>query len=162
MAKIDTLRIYINVPQTLARYIKVGQLAEVLVPEFPDRTFTGKISNTAGALDPNTRTRQTEVRIDNRDHTLLPGMYAQVKITALRDDPWIRIPGTCLVPRQNGMYVIMVKDNKAHYQQVSIGRDFGDDIEIKSGLNSKELVVVSPAVDLREGELVTPEPIKAD
>lgn len=162
MAKINTLRIYVNVPQTIARYIRAGQLAEVFVPEFPERIFTGRITNVAGALDPNTRTRQTEVRIDNRDHALLPGMYAQVKITALRDDPWMRIPGTCLVPRQNGMYAVIVNDKKVHYQQVGIGRDFGDEIEIKSGLHNNDVVVVSPAIDLREGEPINPQPVKAD
>jgi len=162
LAKIDTLRIYVNAPQTIARYLKAGQEAVVVVTEFPERTFLGKISNIAGALDPETRTRQTEVRVDNSDHVLLPGMYAQVKITTERPTPWIRIAGTALVARSDGMYVVVVQPGyKAHYQQVAIGRDFGDEVEIQRGLNNNDVVVVSPPVDLREGEQVQPQPLTA-
>lgn len=154
IAKIDTLRIYINVPQTFASFIKAGLSADVKVPEFPGRIFKGKVTNISDALDPSTRTRQTEVQIDNRDHTLLPGMYAQVKLAVERTEPWIRVPGTALVPLSDGMYVVLARDNKAHYQKVEIGRDFGDEIEIKHGLKINEQVIVSPPVDLQENEPV--------
>ena len=158
IAKIEKLRIYINVPQAFARYLKEGQDANVLVPEYPERAFSGRISNISDALNPSTRTRQTEVRIDNYDHALLPGMYAQVRIKAERKEPWIRVPGTALVPLQNGMFVVVVENGKAHLQQVSIGRDFGDEVEIKAGLKPSAVVIVSPPVDLQEGEPVQPMP----
>ncbi|HEY9870680.1 MAG TPA: efflux RND transporter periplasmic adaptor subunit [Candidatus Obscuribacterales bacterium] len=161
LAKIDRLRIYVNVPQTFARYLNPGQKAEIHVPEYPERTFTGVVSNVAGALDPETRTRQTEVRIDNKDHALLPGMYAQVQITTRRADTWVRVPSTTLVPRPDGMYVVTVNDGKAHYQKVAIGRDFGDEVELRAGIAQGDTIVVSPPVDLREGEAVSARPLSS-
>lgn len=157
MAKIDALRIYISVPQRVSRYMKPGMMANVNVPEYPERKFVGIVTNVSGALDPNTRTRQTEIKIDNPDHALLPGMYAEVQVTTLREEPWIRVPGTTLVTRPDGMFVVVVtKDSKVHYQPITIGRDFGEEVEVKVGLKGGEQVVVSPSDDLREGE-----PIKA-
>jgi len=159
IAKLDVLRVYTNAPQTYAPYLKAGQKAEVLVPEFPGRLFAGEITHVSGALDPSTRTRQTEIRVPNPDHALLPGMYGQVRITAHRDAGWIKVSGTCLVARPEGMFVVVALDNKAHYQKVDIGRDFGDEVEISSGLKGGEQVIVSPPVDLREGEPVKLTPI---
>lgn len=154
MAKIDALRIYISVPQRVARYMRPGMMADVLVPEYPERKFVGIVTNVSGALDPNTRTRQTEIKIDNKDHALLPGMYAEVKLTTLREEPWIRVPGTTLVTRPEGMFVIVVNNSKVHYQPITIGRDFGEEVEIKVGLKNGDKVVVSPSDDLRDGEPV--------
>jgi RND family efflux transporter MFP subunit len=157
MGKIDTLRIYVSVPQRVARYLKVGMTADVMVSEYPERIFAGKVTNVSGGLDPSTRTRQTEIHIPNYDHALLPGMYGQVKLTGLREEPWIKVPGTTLVTKSNGQFVVVVKDGKAHYQPITIGRDFGDQIEIKMGLKGHEQVVVSPSDDLLEGEAVKPQ-----
>ena len=154
MAKIDSLRIYVNAPQRIARYLKAGMKADVVVPEYPDRKFVGLVTNVSGALDPNTRTRQTEIKIDNKDHALLPGMYAEVTMTTLREEPWIRVPGTTLVTKTDGMYVIVVKDGNVHYQKITIGRDFGNEVEVRTGLAGGERVVVSPSDDLRDGEAV--------
>jgi RND family efflux transporter MFP subunit len=159
LARIETLRIYVNAPQTVAHYIQSGQDAKITVPEFPDREFVGQVTNVAGALDPSTRTRQTEVHIDNRDHTLLPGMYATVQIIVHRTEPWIKIPSASLVPLADGMYVVVADNNRAHYQKIKIGRDFGDNVEISAGLKEDQQVVVSPPVDLREGEEVKPEAV---
>lgn len=160
MAKIDRLRIYVSVPQRVARYLKNGLKAQVDVPEFPDRKFEGIVTNVSGALDPNTRTRQTEIQMSNPDGALLPGMYAEVKLTAIRETPWIRVAGTCLVAKPEGQFVVIVKDGKAHFQPIVIGRDFGNEVEIRSGLAGHELVIVSPNDDLREGDPVQPEPAK--
>jgi RND family efflux transporter MFP subunit len=159
MAKIDALRIYVSVPQRIARYLATGMTADVLVPEFPERKFIGTVTNVSGALDPNTRTRQTEIKIENKDHTLLPGMYAEIKLGTLRQEPWIRIPGTTVVTRTDGLFVVMVQDGKVHYQPITIGRDYGDEVEIRIGLKGGETVVVSPSDDLREGENVQSQPL---
>lgn len=160
MAKIDRLRIYVQVPQRVARYLKAGQSAEIDVPEFPERKFIGKITNVSGALDPETRTRQTEIQIDNLDHALLPGMYSEVKLTALREYPWIRVPGTTLVTRTDGQYVVVVDNGKVRYQKIDIGRDYGNEVEVRVGLKGDEQVVVSPSDDLRDGEPVTAAPLQ--
>lgn len=157
MARIDRLRIYIAVPQRVARYLKNGQIADILVPEFPERKFEGRVTNVSGALDPNTRTRQTEVQISNPEHLLLPGMYAEVKLQGLREAPWIRVAGTCIVAKPDGQYVVVAENGKARYQKVEIGRDFGREVEIRSGLTGEEQVIVSPNDDLRDGD-----PVKAE
>jgi len=159
MAKIDRLRIYVSVPQRVARYLKVGMGADIIVSEYPDGKFRGEVTNVSGALDPNTRTRQTEIQIANPDRALLPGMYAEVRLTGLREAPWIRVPGTTIVTRPQGQFVVIVENAKAHYQPVVIGRDYGDEIEIRTGLKGNEQVVVSPSDDLIEGEIVQAQAI---
>src|SRR5436309_1758648 len=81
LARVDALRIFVNVPQTFVRSISPGQDVRILVQEYPQRSFVGKVATTAGALDPTSRTLLTEVRLRNDDLTLMPGMYAQVKFT---------------------------------------------------------------------------------
>jgi multidrug efflux pump subunit AcrA (membrane-fusion protein) len=126
LAKIDRLRVYVSVPQRVARYMHAGVLADVIVPEFPERKFVGKVTNASGGLDPSTRTRQTEIQIDNPDHALLPGMYAEINLSGARDGNWIKVPGTTIVTRAEGQFVVVVADKKATYKKVTIGRDFGD------------------------------------
>lgn len=157
MAKIDRLRIYVAVPQRVARYLKEGMKTDILVPEFPERTFEGTVTNVSGALDPNTRTRQTEIQIDNREHSMLPGMYAEVRMVGLREAPWIRVAGTCVVSKPDGQYVVVVDNGKARFQQITIGRDFGHQVEVRTGLVGDEQVIVSPNDDLRNGD-----PVKAE
>lgn len=159
MANIDSLRIYVSVPQRIARYLRTGMTAKVNVPEFPERVFEGLVTNVSGALDPNTRTRQTEVKLNNADKVLLPGMYAEVTVKTARQEPWIRVPGTTIVTRTDGLFVVVVQDGKAHYQPITMGRDFGDEVEIKVGLKGNEKVIVSPSDDLREGEPVQDQPL---
>lgn len=154
MAKLDVLRIYVSVPQDMSRYLKPGQKAELVVSAFPERRFEGTVTNVSGALDPQTRTRQTETKVPNPDHVLLPGMYADVRLSVHRDDTWVKVPSDSVLPRGGGLQVVVVKDGKAHFQDVVPGRDFGDEMEIKSGLNNDDVVVVSPPDDLREGDAV--------
>jgi len=159
MAKLDILRIYVNGPKAISRYLEPGQAAELFVTGFPERTFKGTVTNVSGALDPQTRTRQTEVKIANPVHILLPGMYAQVKLTVHRPEAWVRVPSNAVIPRGSDLAVVVVKDGKAHYQKVVLGRDFGDELEIKAGLEGNETVVLSPEDDLREGDRVKPTDI---
>lgn len=157
LARIDRLRIYVSVPQRIARYMHNGVLADVVVPEFPERKFVGKVTNASGGLDPNTRTRQTEIQVDNPDRVLLPGMYAEIKLTGARDGNWIKVPGTTIVTRPNGQFVVVIKDGKVSYKPVTIGRDFGDAVEVRVGLNAGDHVAVSPNDELQEGEPVREE-----
>jgi RND family efflux transporter MFP subunit len=154
MANIDNLRIYINVPQTVSRFMKPGQKTVITVSELAGQNFPGLITKVSGALDPQTRTRQTEIRIPNPTHKLYPGMYAQVQLTVDRPEQWVIIPGTTLVPQPDGMKVVVVEDGKAVYKTVVMGRNLGDDVEIKEGLRGGELLVINPPVDLLPGEAV--------
>src|SRR5256712_9755403 len=108
IAHVENLRIFVNVPQTFVRSIVPGQEVRVLVPEYPQRPFVGKIASTAGALDATSRTLLTEVRLRNDDHALMPGMYAQVKFSlAPADTVWV-VPATALISRAAGPQVAPV------------------------------------------------------
>jgi RND family efflux transporter MFP subunit len=152
IARIDTLRIHVNVPQPFVPSIQPGQNAQVLVQEFPQRLFTGQVIRTANALDPTSRTLLTEVQLSNRDATLLPGMYAQVKFVITRANPPWLIPANTLVIRADGPQVATVREgHTVHYRKVVVGRDYGTEIEISSGLGGAEALITNPNGDLAEG-----------
>jgi RND family efflux transporter MFP subunit len=157
IAQIDTLRIFVNVPQTFVRSIAPGQEARIVVREFPGRAFAGKVSRDASALDPASRTLLTEVLVPNTDLTLKPGMYALVNFSVVGPDPPVLIPATALVIRGEGPQVVVVRqDNTAHYQKVELGRDLGPSVEVVSGLSGDERLIVNIPDGLKEGITVRP------
>src|SRR6266446_6033204 len=158
VAHVENLRIFVNVPQTFVRSIVPGQEVRVLVPEYPQRPFVGKIASTAGALDPASRTLLTEVRLRNEDLALMPGMYAQVKFSLTPADAVWVVPATALIARAAGPQVAAVHtDGTVHYLGVQLGRDLGQSVEIVSGLTGNERLVVSPPDGLKEGGRVAAE-----
>ena len=165
IAQISTLRILINVPQDNAPEIGPGISADVLVNEFPDRVFAGKVTRTANSLDPNSRTLLTQIEIANGDGKLLPGMYSTVRFRSHRSNPPLLVPGDSLIAGNNGSEVAVLQPGAAgnqqarriHLQQVALGRDYGAETEITAGLGGSELVVVNPGDEVREGNLVIPE-----
>ncbi len=155
MARVDTLRIQIGVPQTYYSAVRPGTNASLLVREVPGRKFTGKVFQNAGAIDTNTRTLLTEVRVPNTDNALLPGMYAQVLFATDGNHKSIRIPSNTLAIDAGGPRVDVVDaGNKLKFTPVKIGRDFGAEVEIVSGLNGNEQLVTNPTDDLKDGQSV--------
>jgi len=156
LARIDRLRIYVNVPQTFASSVQAGQQADVALQELAGKVFRGTVTRTANALDPSTHTLLTEVQVPNQSRQLLPGMYAQVKFTVVRVSPPLLIPGDALVVKPDGRYALVVDESGAvHYRKVTLGRDYGTTVELTSGLNGAEHVIVNPTDDLKEGEVVS-------
>jgi RND family efflux transporter MFP subunit len=152
IAQTDPLRIYTFVPQSNAPSIIVGMKAKVLVEEYPGREFEGTVTRTAGAIDPASRTLLTEVDIPNKDGTLYAGMYVQIKFILEDKEPPIVIPANAFMFRTDGAQVAVVtKDNKIHWQNVKVRRDFGTTIELASGLDPDTSIVINPSDDLREG-----------
>src|SRR5262249_22652662 len=153
LMQIDPLRVFVDVPQTYATGVKVGQEADVYRPEDPGRMFHGKVSRTSTALDPNTRTLLTQIDVPNPDGALRPGMYLMVKFIAHRDTPSVIIPSAALVVTAEGKISVPVVDaeDKVSYQHVELGRDDGTTVEIVSGLNGDETVAVHPGDALVEG-----------
>jgi multidrug efflux pump subunit AcrA (membrane-fusion protein) len=162
IARIDTLRIYINVPQTFTSSVRSGQTVEIQVREFPRNKYTGHVARTTSALDPASRTLLTEVQATNpanKGYQLLPGMYATVKIGVSQAEPPVRIPATALVIRSDGTQVVTVdKDQLAHFQNVVIGRDYGHQLDLLSGLEPGAVVVVNVPDDLQDGNPVNVMP----
>ena len=156
-AQIDVLRIFVSVPQTEAASISTQQPADVSVQQLPNMVFRGIVARTANALDAASRTMRGEVHIQNPDHTLLPGMYAQVKFSISRRSPSLLIPGDTLVVRSAGTQVAVVgPDRKVHFQKIEIGRDYGARVEVLSGLSEGDTVIVNPTDEIREDVVVEP------
>ena len=164
IAQTDTLRVFVNVPQTNVRSLQPGLAAEVLVNEYPGRIFTGKVVRVAGALDPVSRTLLTEVQLPNEKGELLAGMFGQVRFRLRQAEPPLLIPSNAVIARSDGLTVATVAaDNSVHFQKVKPGRDFGVQIEILTGLAEGARVVANPSDALTEGltvEPVVPPPAK--
>ena len=157
VAQADTVRLYVGVPQSYAGDVRTGLRANVHVPDMPQRAFTGKVVRTAGALDASTRTLLTEVDLPNLDRRLLPGMYATVSFRLTRANLPVMIPAGSLLVRQQGAQAAVVgSDSVLQIRQITVGRDYGSQMEVLTGLKPGDLVVVNPTDELRNGQRVRP------
>jgi len=148
----DPLRVYVYVPQENAPSIHEGLPAKILLDEFPGQEFDGRVTRTAGALDPQSRTMQVEVQVPNHDGKLYAGMYGQVKFLLVDENAPIVVPANAFVFRTEGPQVATIdSEDRIHWQNIRVGRDFGDRIEILDGLKENTKVVMNPTDDLREG-----------
>ena len=155
IAQSGTLRIQIDVPQSEAVNIQDGQKAALDVSERAGRAYTGTVVRSASSLDAAARTMLTEVQVDNRDGSLLPGMYAQVKFELPRAHTALIIPTSLLVVDKNGMHVVSVtSEGRIHMLPVKIGEDMGTHLEIVDGLSGNESLVPNPSDLLSEGQQV--------
>src|SRR5882762_5784084 len=157
IAQIDTLRVFVNVPQVYASTLKVGLPVEVAVRGQLMEPVTGTVTRTAGAIDPGTRTLLTQVDIPNPSHRLFTGMFVYVTFKIAPSGTRWRVPSTAVIFNAQGTRVAIVgTGNKLHFQDVVLGRDFGTSIDIQGGLQGNETIVKQPTVSLQEGQVVTP------
>lgn len=155
IAQSGTLRIQADVPQSEAINIHDGQKASITVKERLGREYSGTVVRSADSLDSAARTMLTEVQVDNRDGSLLPGMYAQIKFTVAQQRTSIIVPTSSLIIDNSGMRVVTVeRDHKLHFVLVVIGKDLGTQVEILSGISVSDALVSSPSDLLHEGQLV--------
>jgi multidrug efflux system membrane fusion protein len=155
IAQTGTLKIFVDVPQTLAGDIRPGLPAQVFAPEAPDRKFAGKVVRTAGALDPSTRTLRSEIHLPG-EGGLLAGSYVRVKLTVGRASAPVVVPAAALVTRKEGQRVLVLDaGNVVNPRTVVTGRDLGEEIEVLDGLSGSERVVLSPPDDLKPGAKVS-------
>jgi RND family efflux transporter MFP subunit len=161
IAQTRMLRTYVNVPQTNADSVQTGQTAQLTVSNRPGRRFAGTVTRTAEALDPNSRTMLVEVQVPNSDGALLPGMYAQVDLSSPRVNPPLLLPADSLIVRAEGTQVALVRpDHIVHFQNIQVGRDYGDKLEVLNGLQSGDSVIANPSDVVREGLHVEPVPTR--
>jgi membrane fusion protein (multidrug efflux system) len=155
LAALDPVRVFLQIPQNLAPSVAVGTKARVRIREFADRSFEATVARTAGALDPASRTLNTEIRIPNPDGKLLSGMYAEVELTLPTPHRVYELPATALMVDASGMRVALVTEKGVlHLQPVVLERDLGATVQIASGLEGNEKVVQIASADLAEGERV--------
>lgn len=157
VAQIDTLRIFVSVPQVFAPNVKAGVPAQVTVRGQLTTPVAATVARTANALDPGTRTLLTEVDIPNSSHAMLPGEFVYVAFKISPSGKRWNLPATALIFNSAGTQVMLVEPGgKLHVQKVTVGRDFGDTIDIQAGLKGGEAVVKQPDVSLQDGQVVTP------
>jgi len=160
IAQTNLLRTYVNVPQASAPDIHTGLTAVLDTPELPERKFTGTVTRTSSALDPSSRTLLVEVQVPNPDGRLLPGMYVDVDFHLPRKDPPLLLPSDTLLVRPEGTLVAVLRSgNTVHFQQVEVGRDYGNQIEILSGVTEGQVVAANPNDAVQEGVKVHPVPM---
>jgi RND family efflux transporter MFP subunit len=161
VAEVDTVRVFVNVPQLYASGITVGMDAPTSVREKPGRVFAGRVARTAHELDTATRTLLTEVDIPNPDDALFAGMYAQVSFHMTGATPFLVVPATAVLIDAGGTRAAVVKDGVLHWKQVEVESDFGTQIAISTGVAEGDVVVVAPSDRLAEGVSVTTNELAA-
>jgi RND family efflux transporter MFP subunit len=155
ISAVGTLRVFVNVPQIYAPDAKNGVTATLTLPQYPGRTFKGKLVRTSDAVDPATRTLLAEVDVDNRSGELLPGSYTEVHLNVSSAAPALIVPVTALILQPDGMQVATVDaSHHVHMVHVAPGRDFGNTVEILSGLSAGQSIVSIPPDSLTDGEEV--------
>jgi RND family efflux transporter MFP subunit len=155
LSAIDTLRVFVNVPQIYAPDAKNGVIATLTLPQYPGRKFEGRLVRTSSAVDPATRTLLAEVDVKNPSGELLPGSYTEVHLHTSSSAPAILVPVSALILEPDGLYVATVDQNNiAHLVHVSPGRDLGTTVEILSGLQPGQGVIANPPDSLTDGEKV--------
>lgn len=155
MASIQKLRVYVNVPQAYSQAATPGLTADLTFAEFPGKRFQGKLVRTAEAIDLTSRTLLTEIDLDNPSGKLLTGAYTEVHLKLPSTSVTYLLPVTALIFRTNGLQVATVKDGThAELTTVTLGRDFGTQVEVVSGVSDADSVIISPPDSLVSGETV--------
>ena len=149
------LRIYVQVPEAQAGAVHVGGSAELHVAGQPGVTYPAKVIATAAAIDPATRTLLTQLEADNAHGQLLAGAYAEVHFKLPARTGVLRVPADALLFRPEGVSVAVVD---VHHQivitPITLGRDFGQEVEVTAGLKPDDLVVVDPPDSASTGDAV--------
>jgi RND family efflux transporter MFP subunit len=152
IAQPGTLRVYVNVPEEYSQGIKTGMTADLVLTEFPGRKFQGKLVRTAEAINVTTRTLLIEVDVANPTGTLLTGSYAEVHLAVPTQASTFLLPVNTLLFRSEGLRVGIVKDGKVALTPVTPGHDFGNTIEIVSGLKGNDQVIINPPDSIVSGQ----------
>ena len=150
----DVIRTQVYVPQDEAFGLGPGVDAVVRVPEIPGRTFPGKVTRIASALQPGSRTLLTEIDVPNPDGALSPGIYCTIELFIPRKTPSMIIPSDAVVFDRDGLHVAVVENGSAHLKKIAIERDFGTEVEVHDGVKPGDQVILNPMVNLVEGSKV--------
>jgi len=156
IAAVNRLRVYVNVPQLDAPEIRDGLRAELVLPEFPGKMFAGTVVRSSGAIDATTRTLLTEVDVDNSSGLLKPGSYVEVHLKLASPVNTFTVPVNATIFKAAGMQLAVIgKDGKTvSLIPITIGRDFGTELEVVAGLKGDESIVLNPPDTLNNGTVV--------
>lgn len=154
LASNTTLRVYVNVPEVYSRAAAPGVTAYLELSEFPGRQFHGKIVRNAASIDMSSRTLLVEVDVKNPSGELLPGSYVSVHLKLPSKVPAVTVPSNVLLFRAQGLQVAKVQGDRVQLASVTLGRDYGDKVEIVSGVNRNDSVIVNPSDSIMQGQQV--------
>jgi RND family efflux transporter MFP subunit len=162
LAQTSTLRIFVAVPEVYSRAARVGSTATLTLDEFPSEIFHGKVTRTSESIDMASRTLNTEIDVDNPSGRLLPGAYVHVHLKLPTQSRSVIIPASTLLFRSEGLRVGVVRNGHAQLTPITIGVDYGDSVQVTSGLTLKDQVITSPSDSLISGTLVRINKTAAD
>jgi RND family efflux transporter MFP subunit len=155
IAQPETLRVYVNVPEAYSQAAKAGLTADLELSEFPGKRFQGKLVRTADAIDQTTRTLLVEIDVPNPTGTLLSGAYAQVHMKLPNAVTAYTLPVNTLLFRQEGLRVVVVNGGRqAELRPITMGHDFGNEVEVIAGLSGNESIIVNPPDSIEQGQEV--------
>jgi RND family efflux transporter MFP subunit len=154
LAAIDTLRVYVSVPEVYSHAAVPGAIATLTLDEFPGHIFRGTLTRHANAIDPISRTLLVEVDVENPAGQLLPGAYISVHLKLPQQIRSVTVPANTLLFRAEGLRAGVVKNNHVALIPVKIGRDYGDTVEVLSGLQPADQIIVDPSDSLINGAQV--------
>ncbi len=157
VADTTIFRVLVAIPEAYTSVVKLGQEAVLLFQEVPGEKFTGRVTRTSASIDENTRTLLVEVQIRNHRGLLMPGMYSQVNLILSKNVPPILIPGEAIVVRNGNNVVALVQNQIVHFRPVAIGRDYGDQVEITSGLKAGDVIALDVTDEVRDGAKIQPD-----
>jgi len=155
ISDISRLRVYVNVPQSYVPAIRIGAKAVISMPEYPTRTFAATVEASSQSVDVSSGTTRMQLALDNARSELMPGGYANVKLSLQRDAVPLHIPASALIFNKDGLRVATVgPDDKVLFKTVTIARDLGRDIELASGVSPDDRIIVAPPDGIADGDEV--------
>ncbi len=158
VAQINVLRVFVSIPQTYAGLIHDGLPAQLVVDELPGRVFRTSVGGITHSVESNSRTMLAVLLVKNENEALLPGMYAKARFDLPHAVNALMLPADGLMlPTEGPQAAVVGADHKVHFKKVTLGRDYGAEIEVLSGLSQGDLVVLSPTDAVREGVVVEPK-----
>ena len=157
LAAIDKLRVYVPVPEVSAAAVRNGERVTLTSDQYPNQVFHGTLVRNSSAIDPMSRTLNVEVDVENGAGKLLPGSYAFVHIPVRGAAGGLEIPATALLFRAQGLQVGVVRNGRAQLVHIAIGRDYGANVEVASGLRPEDEVILAPSDSLMDGTPVEVE-----
>jgi RND family efflux transporter MFP subunit len=152
MAQTGKLRVYVHVPEPYALAVAPGQTASLITPESPGQVFDAKVITTSESIATSSRTLVTELEVDNSKNQILPYSFGELRIKPNDSDPTLTLPSDVLIFRSLGLQVGVVRsDGTVELRSVKVGRDFGQNIEIVSGVTPADRVIANPTDSLVDG-----------
>lgn len=154
IAATGKLRVFVAVPEIYAPNIHDGDAATLTLDEYPGQQFTGRIARNSNAIDMASRTLNVEVDVDNPQNKLLPGAYVFVHFKLPQQQEQLSVPANALLFRSEGLRVAIVNNGRVHLQPITIAKDNGATLQVASGLNPSDQIILDPADSIAEGQQV--------